>query len=389
MSVSDLLTNSSTLEYEPSPWVSQAAVGAFKVASYLTDPVCKSHEFFRHICIVDALNPQGSCLTNLVRKVILFIELIAWAALAVFTTLPGIGLRAFASYIQENPYIYIRGEAERKVLPPHRTFSLFSWNVCCVGAGYAISDGGVIPWSSRIEEIIDRIVEKDADVNCLYETFDSQSAFYLCEKLKERGYAHFYFNIGPKAIGVTSGIFVASKYNIKNPEFSLFPQDTLVGRTKNAAKGVFAFDLESQGEEFARIYSTHLQHSEEPEFPTIEEIQARKRQMEIIVNKVDAVRERCVVITGDLNLDDGEYRASFWHQRFQKGDDFIGKTWGGDAFCASLVGKRISAPLNLDHTMVLNGIIRTSLVETGYEATHFKQEALSDHTGLFSRITVF
>lgn len=388
MTIPDVITVSGDLEYDPSDWVEKTAAGAFQAASYLTDPICKSHELFRRICLVDALNPHGSALANLVRKVVLFIGLVAWAALAAVTTVPGIALRAFAAYIQKKPYIYVQGEAEGRSLPPDRTFSLLSWNICCVGAGYSISDGGVTPWSDRIDRIIDRIVEKDADVNCLYETLDSQSAFYLCEKLKERGYAHFYFNIGPKAVGVSSGIFVASKYNIKNPEFSLFPQDTLVGRTKNAAKGVFAFDLESQGNEFARIYTTHLQHSEEPEFPTEEEVEARKRQMEIIVDKVDAVRDRCIVVTGDLNLDDAEYRASSWHQKFQKGDDFVGKTWGGDAFCAQMVGKRISAPLNLDHTMVMNGGIRTSLVQTGYDAVHFKEEALSDHSGLLSQITL-
>jgi endonuclease/exonuclease/phosphatase family metal-dependent hydrolase len=183
----------------------------------------------------------------------------------------------------------------------------------------------------------------------------------------------------------------ASKYNIKNLEFSPFPQDTLVGRTKYAAKGVFAFDLESRGEHFARVYSTHLQHSEEPAFPTSEEVEARKRQMQIILDKVNTVRDRCLVVTGDLNLDDDEYRASSWCHRFQKGDLFgaLDKTWGGDEFCARMVGKQVSGPLNLDHTMVVNGTVRsisTSLVETGYDPTTFKEGALSDHAGLLSRI---
>ncbi len=366
-------------------WLDKAATHAFRAASCLTDPICKSHELFRRICVVEAETPNP--LLSLARKIVLFVALIAWASLAVVTTLPGIALRALAAYIQKRPFIYWRGESEGKVLPPSRSFTLLSWNVCCVGAGYSISDGGVVPWSDRIDRIVDQIVEKDADVNCLYETFDSKSAFYLAERLKENGYAHFYFNIGPKAVGVSSGIFVASKYNIQNPEFSPFPQDTLVGRTKNAAKGVFSFDLEN----FARVYSTHLQHSEEPEFPTLEEVEARRRQMEIIVGKVNQVRDRCVVVTGDLNLDDQEYNNSSWHARFQKGDEFTGKTWDGDAFCAQMVEKRISGPLNLDHTMVASGTahaISTSLVETGYEAARFKADALSDHAGLYSQITL-
>jgi endonuclease/exonuclease/phosphatase family metal-dependent hydrolase len=165
----------------------------------------------------------------------------------------------------------------------------------------------------------------------------------------------------------------------------------LVGRTKFAAKGVFAFDLESQGEEFARVFSTHLQHSEISQFPTEEEVEARRKQMQIIIDKVNAVRNRCIVVTGDLNLDDDEYLGSSWHPRFQKGDRFADGewTWGGSAFCSKLVHQRPSGPLNLDHTMVLAGTAReilTTLVQTGFDGRQFREKALSDHAGLFSRI---
>jgi hypothetical protein len=240
--------------------------------------------------------------------------------------------------------------------------------------------------------LISKIEEKNADVNCFYEVFDINLGEYLCHRLKEKGYTDFYFHIGPKAIGLCSGILVASKYKIDNPEFTPYPQETLVGHTKlGACKGVFAFDLKNHGQNFARIFSTHLQHSHIPQFPTEEEVAARREQMRIIVDKVNAVRDRCVVVTGDLNLDDEEFRASFWQNRFLKGDRFDAhqKTWGGEDFCAKLMGVQVSCPLNLDHTMVLQGTARsieTTIVETGYDAPVFKEKALSDHAGLFSRI---
>ncbi len=373
--------------------IDRVARAIFQLASYLTDPVCKAHECYRRLAIVDFLSPEAHPVSNVARKVALCIRLVGWASLAILTSLPGIALRSLGAYLLKEPFLYVRGEAPSKVLPSDRSFSLLSWNVCCVGAGYPISDGGVLPWSDRIDGIIEKIAETDADVNCLYETFDSKSAFSICEGLKERGYSHFYFNIGPKAIGVSSGIFIASKYKIENPEFSLFPQDSLIGRTKNAAKGVFSFDLVSQSERFARIYSTHLQHSEESAFPTPEEVAARDKQMKIIADKVNTIKDRCVVVTGDLNLDDKEYEQSSWQVHFQKGDQFNSalKTWGGDQFCAQLMGKRASKPLNLDHTMVLKESvlsIETTLVETGYDPTLFKEEVLSDHNGLFSKIFV-
>lgn len=357
---------------------------AFQIASYLTDPVCRAHESFWRARVVSAANPEARKVANAVRKCFLYLAAVAFAVLALFTTLPGVALRGAAARLQNRPFLFEKGAAG-KSLPDNSTFTLLSWNICCVAGGYPITDGGVTPWRDRIDALVDRILTREADINCLYETFDTASALLLASKLKESGYAHIYYNIGPQAVGVSSGILVASKYEIANPEFDLFPQDSLVGRTKYAAKGVFAFDLVSRGKDFARIFATHLQHSEEPQFPTPEEIEARKKQMEIIVSKVDQVRGKCLVVTGDLNLDDGEFAASSWQGRFDRGDLLEGNTtWGGDAFCAQLVGKRVSAPSNLDHTMIVRN--SAEWITTFSDPIQF--QGLSDHESLFSSIKV-
>jgi hypothetical protein len=373
-------------------WRDRVAETCFTLASILTDPACKVREYFRRITVVDTLHPTDSKMANLARKLSLTFSMGGYAGLAVVTTPPSFVLRALATHLEREPFLSLTTGEEGKTLPPDTSFSLYSWNVCCIGGGYSITDGGVVPSPERIDEIIEKIIRQDADVNCLYEVFDIQTAHRIAEKLKNHGYSEFYFNIGkPTMYGLTSGILVASKYKIQKPEFTAFPKDMLVGRTKNVAKGVFAFDLDSQGHSFARIHATHLQHSEQPISPTKDELAARKRQMELIVEKIKTVRDRSIVVTGDLNLDDREYQSSSWNSLFQKGDRYQGFTWGGDAFCARLVGKPVSGPLNLDHTMIVSGTaqaISTSLVDTGYNPEVFTQEALSDHLGLFSTITV-
>ncbi len=309
------------------------------------------------------------------------------------TSVPGIGIRGLVSRWQQEPFICSIGPDKTKTLPQDDAFTLLSWNICGVAGGYSITDGGVAPLSDRLSLIINEIVKTNADVNCLYETFDTRLAWTICNRLQHEGYSYIYYNIGPRAVGVSSGILVASKYEIQNPEFTPFPVDSLVGRTKNATKGVFAFDLCDQNRAFARIHATHLQHSEEPQYPTAKEQSSRRQQMELIIEKVDAMKGRCAVVTGDLNLDDDEYQGSNWQSRFRKNSDYPSGvyTWGGDAFCANLVAKRASGPLNLDHTVIVEGSgdIRTTLLLTGYQANKYKKEALSDHEGLLSRITVF
>ncbi|WP_220017585.1 hypothetical protein [Candidatus Rhabdochlamydia oedothoracis] len=55
---------------------------------------------------------------------------------------------------------------------------------------------------------------------------------------------------------------------------------------------------------------------------------------------------------------------------------------GGDEFCAKMVGKRNSGPLNLDYTLITKDSemnAETLLIETGYDDTTFTIDALSNH----------
>jgi exonuclease III len=368
------------------------AIIIFKIASCLSEPICKSHEFYRKISLVDQLNSTSNKVLNFIKKFFFFNGILFFSFLAVFTTIPGIFLRCLGAQIANKPFVYLKGNAEEKKLSKDKSFNLLSWNICGINGGYCISDGGVVPWSERIDKIIEKILSTDSDVICLNEVFDIKTGYYLFKKLKDK-YSHFYFNIGPRAIGVNSGLMVACKYQVGDPKFISYPKEFLVDRTKSSEKGVFSFDLIDRNNNFARIFSTHLQHSEEPSFSTQEEKIARKKEMELIIEKIKEIKNKAIILTGDLNLDDDEYKISSWSKNFLKKVIFQHPlyTWGGDSFCAKMVGKRVSSSLNLDHTLIVKNTasnIKSSLIETGYIASKFQKEALSDHLGLFSTINI-
>ncbi|MBY0528878.1 MAG: hypothetical protein K2P51_01665 [Rhabdochlamydiaceae bacterium] len=365
------------------------ALPIFRAASYLTDPLCNAHELVRRVHLVDHLHADGNRCANLARKTALFAKAASYFALALFTTLPGIILRSLAVFLQTTPYMYATAEGQDKVLPRERTFSLLSWNVCMPNGGYMITDGGVMPACFRIQSIIEKIVKKDADVNCLSEVFDCNTALILAEALKQKGYHHFYFNFGVRAVGVPAGLFVASKYKISSPEFIEFPKEATAGRASHVAKGVFGFSLESQGGVFARVFATHLQHSENPEFPTVDEIEARKKQFGIIWREVQKVGG-CAIVTGDLNAEPKE--ACGWHPSFQKPVSKQARSWGGDGFCSRLVGRDPpSKAIDLDYTKAFhrtNAIVKEKLIKTRFDGEGFNPSALSDHRGVLSLISV-
>ncbi|AYV80975.1 MAG: hypothetical protein Harvfovirus12_11 [Harvfovirus sp.] len=347
----------------------------FRIASLCSNPICKVHEYIWY-----SFATKTRLNFSIRAAIILFSPIILILALL------GIILRFFGVLFQKEPFIHSRQRT--KPPDPPTILTILSWNICCVAGGYSISDGGVIPWASRIDSVINTILTENHDIVCLFETFDTDSAFYLTEKLKYH-YYDFYFNIGAKAIGTSSGIFVASKFKISNAAFMPFNQNHLIGRTKYCGKGIFSFQI---GTGYATIFPVHLQHSEIVSQPTKDEISARKNQMNQIIEQIGKIKSGATLVIGDFNLDDREYEAASWNHIFQKDDHFYGKkTWGGDHFCASLVNKPASDPLNLDHAIILKGTakkIHTTLRDTAFDGKSFNKEALSDHAILKSTLTL-
>jgi endonuclease/exonuclease/phosphatase family metal-dependent hydrolase len=362
---------------------------AYWLASKLTDPLCRAHQLYRETLLVDALYPAASSFERGLKKNLLFLDSAANLFFSLFTTFPGIELRFLALALQDHPFLYFKGDAEEKKWEG-TTLSLLSWNLCCVSGGYSITDGGVLPWHFRFKQCAQAIREQNADILCLYEIFDIQTALGLYEALKKE-YSHFYFNIGPHAIGLSSGLFIASKLPVEQAEFVPFPKAHFDGRAKHCKKGFFSFELLHGDMNFVRIYATHLQHSECPENPTEGELKAREQEMGLIVAHMKHYQDQTCLLTGDLNLEEKEMHAARWSQYFDHGSiEGCGCTWGGDAFCSMLLGKPVSPPLNLDHTLMTKrskAILKTFYVDTGFEGDAFNASALSDHKGLLSIVS--
>ncbi len=63
----------------------------------------------------------------------------------------------------------------------------------------------------------------DADVVCLYEVFDIQTANLLIASLRDT-YHQFFYNVGPVVIGLSSGLFIATKYTAVSTKIYTFPK---------------------------------------------------------------------------------------------------------------------------------------------------------------------
>lgn len=400
MSVKEVAAGSAAYQIEQASWCccdfgTAAKVAALTIASYLNEPVCKVREYFYTFYILDKICETTA--EKVMEVALLILGIVVCALLTPFTAPLGAGLRGLVASLESKPFIYFGDPKSGKVLPQDRQITLTSFNVCFMPAGYSITDGGVLPpsYQERQDACIEAIKASDADIVCLYEVPDICDASYISSQLP--GYPFVIPVAGVRAIGPSSMMYVASKYQIveSSIEFVPFEKGTeLTGRAEWSEKGYLSFDIRSKGEKssFATIISTHLQHSEIPGQPELDEVKARSLQMQRIaeVIKKKIAEDRNVIFTGDLNMTDTEQGNlhPFMDPLLLKSGVVAGTpTWMGDKWCAELMGKRVSDPLTLDYTLVAGKVSAISTTVFGDNSASFS-EALSDHALLFSKIKV-
>lgn len=194
---------------------------ALKIASYALDPVCKIREHFYSLYIVSYKAKTTT------KKVILVVSIVFWMSanviIAPLTAPIGLAIKTFVKSTQSYPYLFVKQNGEGKNLPETQKISVLSYNVCFMPGGYSISDGQVMPSSDRIrmEENLKKIEELDPDVVCLYEVPDICDADYLSHPLS--AYPYLIPVAGIKAIGPSSMMYVASKYEIPKDSICFDP----------------------------------------------------------------------------------------------------------------------------------------------------------------------
>ena len=173
---------------------------------------------------------------------------------------------------------------------------VMSWNVCGVGGGMSLNHGGVIPWRSRLNGIVDQIKKEDPDVLVLQEIYDTALAEALIENLKT-DYAHFFIHLGPNLFGSVGGGMVLSKCALHR-----FSNHSFGNNGWSLNRGFAVLEIKKKPQDslpFVRIIGTHLIHGDHSEDQC-----HRKAQLEQIKNFLAKQSVALpTILCGDLNID--------------------------------------------------------------------------------------
>ncbi|MBS3904739.1 MAG: endonuclease/exonuclease/phosphatase family protein [Simkania sp.] len=203
-----------------------------------------------------------------------------------------------------NPFIYLESATPSKATLQDNTpkqLTILTLNTCFVPGNFPYLYGGVIqPWQKRVLPLAKKILETHADVICLQEVHEEEASLALYEALKNE-YTYFYGAMGPRVLGFSlntlgrpSGLFVASKYPIENPQFTRFAE---TGFPMNY--GFFDFTITDGTTALGHIYTTHMQSLNWDQFAQI-----RALQLEQILEKMHEDLDRTIpfFLCGDLNI---------------------------------------------------------------------------------------
>ncbi len=418
-------------------------------ASYMTDPACAIDQYLTGIAAVDELPPspflkksfndavetirywtsidlEYLASDDVIRNVyrcFLHVRLVP-AALLSPLGVGGILCRNLAKWFDPEPLTVLKGDVASKDLPENNEFTICTANICGIEGGYATKEGGVIPiveWpiSNRLDAIIEDILQRKPDVLCLNEVFNINYAIYISHRLKDT-YANFVFGCGVRGTGTNSGLFVASVFDIEEATFQAFTQDQLAGSATGCGKGILEVAVKDSKGAIASVYALHLNHSEEPERAVDFEVNARKLEMEAVIQKIEEKGDRNVIVLGDLNMDDAEMQKQNILGKFTKNETYTDSfgnteyTWSGDEWYVNFsntepslldtalknaglkeaLQRTPSGGVNLDHIMVYNREENTPelknvhLEKTGYDPEQISWEALSDHRPVVGTIKI-
>ncbi len=317
-------------------------------------------------------------------------------------------LKKLSIKYEKQPFNFQRGNASpakgAETGGAETGFTLLSLNTCFLPGNQTYLYGGMAPWEKRVTAIAEKIRTSGADLVCLQEVFAEDASDALFAALKD-SYAYFYTSIGPRppgvafeTLGLPSGLFVASKYPLDDPHFTLpsasaFPINY----------GCFDFVVKNGKTSLAHVYVAHLQPQFLPEYRRV-----RAAQLKEIVEKMrkDASKNGNMpfLLCGDLNIPCGSKEPAealieehFYNAYTQNIKSMGDKNWTStDYFTNQYIFPDKSANAVDPNFQILDYalLLKTSRAKNySVETTLFPMYSLekpdssiSDHHGLFTKV---
>jgi endonuclease/exonuclease/phosphatase family metal-dependent hydrolase len=258
--------------------------------------------------------------------------------LAALFLIPSFACYSLAAFLGSERFDLIQPESAAPFWQ-ERSIKVMSLNTCFQDPWSPLTGGVVTPFEpvgdslSRVASIVNAIAQENPAIflGQEFENIDAQDE--SIRLLKEKGYHYFLRDLGSNdPIRNSSGLFVASKIPIENPQFVPYPAEDKAGLSKLSGQGALTFTVSTLNGPL-RLVNVHLNYGNEAA-----DQEARNRQLKNHV--IPLLNRGPSALFGDLNFDTSKVdRAASGLGEFV--NELEGRTTCTDAGKHALRGKSL------------------------------------------------
>lgn len=219
----------------------------------------------------------------------------------------GLGKRVIADLTQDGDFQILEGDAEVKELEDGQEFTIATWNMLCFPEEMTRFTGGLPKWKERLDGIIGKIKEADADILVLQENMDPEAGYTIFNHPDiKKEFARCLLESGMGIIKMPSGLMVLSKLELHDVQAELLR--TKIGGDHFVNKMIVHFKIKDVSGRVAHIAFSHFQ-SGSPEKKGKTRLNPLVHSEEMSIQQVRNDNAKQIletgadIICGDLNSD--------------------------------------------------------------------------------------
>jgi len=253
--------------------------GVYTTGQYLTLPLTRVVECFTYVFIRPFLpgryGQSKSKPGEVCHRSLLTAELLVCVPLAIPLGTFGILCRSVAVGLGKEDFTFVRPPSEKDIQIPQvnkrRALKIRTHNMGCL-PHISPANGLVLP-RKRVKALLRNLLQGNDDIICLQEVFDVDVCNYLIRKLQNppqsssvrenKGYNWILADCDPKPYRLNSGLLIASRYPLENPQFVRYPkriyEDVLAGKGVLGCTAILGQNSKGQKYKLS-IFTTHSQH---------------------------------------------------------------------------------------------------------------------------------
>lgn len=210
----------------------------------------------------------------------------------------GIGLQSIASFASREFVLICPNEQLPASDAAMKKLKIGTFNAYMMPSWISIFIHNYSLSRERVQAAAQGVLESDVDVLCVQEMFDKEATDQFMALIKHK-YPYIIYNVPSSSLKLGSGLLIASKFPIENPQY--WEHSIKIGTERLSSKGTIAATIRVSSNQKISVFNTHLEAGlDDP----VQAIPCRVRQLQDIQDHAKEYSQEShpSFLCGDMNI---------------------------------------------------------------------------------------